>query len=210
MPDRTDVDAREKSRLTKEEWREYTKTVWHIANTSHPNHPAVFPAEIPHRLVKLFTFYGETVLDPFAGTGSTAKAAIPLGRKAICVDQNKDYVDIITAECGSLRNGVSNTGMLTAVNADSRDLKFIKDDSVSLVVTSPPYWNKADYGENEANLGTIGQYGTSLTQFARFFNNVRGSYSRAANCVGHGERKPAHRPRTTDIPLGNRLCGTAP
>ena len=112
MPDSTYVDVREKSKLTKEEWREYTKTVWHIANTSHPDHPAVFPTEIPHRLIKLFTFYGETVLDPFAGTGSTAKAAIPLGRKVICVDQNKDYVDIAKVECGPLRNGTYSANLL--------------------------------------------------------------------------------------------------
>ena len=54
--------VKEKSKLTKEEWREYTKTVWSIANTSDPNHPAVFPLEIPHRLIKLFTFYGEAAL----------------------------------------------------------------------------------------------------------------------------------------------------
>ena len=81
-------NVKEKSKLTKEEWREYTKTVWHIANTTHTQHPAVFPAEIPKRLIKLFTFYGETVLDPFAGVGTTAQAAIPLGRQAICVEQN--------------------------------------------------------------------------------------------------------------------------
>ena len=61
MKSRIGVKAKEKSRVTKEEWREFTKTVWHIANTSHDKHPAVFPKEIPHRLVKLFTFYGETV-----------------------------------------------------------------------------------------------------------------------------------------------------
>jgi DNA modification methylase len=166
MPDRTEVDSREKSKVTKEEWREYTKTVWHIANTSHPNHPAVFPTEIPHRLVKLFTFYGETVLDPFAGTGSTAKAAVPLGRKVICVDQNKEYVDIIKSECASLRNGTSSTKLLTTLHGDSRDLKFIEDESISLVVTSPPYWNKADYGQDEANLGTIDRY-------RRFFEEIR-------------------------------------
>ncbi len=65
---------KEKSKVTKEEWREYTKTVWTIANTSRADHPAVFPEEIPLRLAKLFSFYGETVLDPFAGTGTTARA----------------------------------------------------------------------------------------------------------------------------------------
>jgi len=181
MPDRTDVDYREKSKLTKEEWREYTKTVWHIANTSHPGHPAVFPVEIPHRLTKLFSFYGETVLDPFAGSGSTAKAAIPLGRKVICVDQNKDYVDIIKTECGPLRNGTTSTKLLTAVHGDSRDLKFIKDDSVGLVVTSPPYWNKADYGQGEANLGTIGQYKT-------FFEEIRPVFKECMRVLKPGRK----------------------
>src|ERR1700733_5860495 len=99
------TDPKELSKVTKEEWREYTKTVWQIANTSHEQHPAVFPVEIPHRLTKLFSFYGETVLDPFAGTGNTARAAIPLGRRALCVDQNKRYVQIIRATCRSLHNG---------------------------------------------------------------------------------------------------------
>ena len=87
-----------KSRLTKEEWREYTKTVWHIANTTHEQHPAVFPVDIPRRLIKLFSWHGETVPDPFAGTGTTAEAAIPLGRKVMCVDQSAKYADIIRRE----------------------------------------------------------------------------------------------------------------
>lgn len=154
------IEDKEKSRLTKEEWRDYTKTVWSIANTSHGEHPAVFPLEIPHRLTKLFSFYGESVLDPFAGTGTTARAAIPLGRSAICVDQNSKYVEIIKKECASLRNGHSDDfESLVAVHGDSRKLDFISKDSVGLVVTSPPYWDKADYGSGDRNLGLIKNYG---------------------------------------------------
>lgn len=152
-------EDKEKSRLTKEEWREYTKTVWSIANTTHEEHPAVFPVEIPHRLTKLFSFCGETVLDPFAGTGTTAKAAIPLGRRAICVDQNPGYTKIIKRVCGKLHNGHgSDFGPLVVVTGDSRKMDFVKDDSVGLVVTSPPYWNKADYGRSRKNLGAIEKY----------------------------------------------------
>jgi site-specific DNA-methyltransferase (adenine-specific) len=154
-----DLSAKEKSKVTKDEWREYTKTVWSIANTSHDDHPAVFPLEIPLRLAKLFSFYGETVLDPFAGTGTTARAVIPLGRRAVCVDQNGDYVRIIKRECGHLQNGHGpDFEALFAVCGDSRNLGFIEDDSVGLVVTSPPYWNKADYGTSESNLGNIESY----------------------------------------------------
>ncbi len=134
---------KEKSKLSKEEWREYTKTVWQIANVSDPEHPAVFPPEIPHRLIKLFSFLGETVLDPFAGTGTTALAAIPLGRRAICFDQNPEYTRMIAKRCKRL-NGEA--AMAEIFNGDSRNMKRIPANSIGLVVTSPPYWNKADYG----------------------------------------------------------------
>jgi DNA modification methylase len=154
---------KEKSKVTKEEWREYTKTVWTIANTSRDDHPAVFPEEIPLRLAKLFSFYGETILDPFAGTGTTARAVIPLGRRAVCVDQNAEYVRTVKNDCRKLRNGHGpDFEPLLAVRADSRKLDFIEDNSVGLVVTSPPYWNKADYGTGEDNLGNIASYGSFL------------------------------------------------
>jgi len=95
---------KDKSRLTKDEWREYTKTVWHIANTTDPSHPAVFPIEIPSRLIKLFSFYGETVLDPFAGVGNTAEAALSLGRISICIDQNPRYIRIIRNRYKKIRD----------------------------------------------------------------------------------------------------------
>ena len=154
---------KEKSKLSKEEWREYTKTVWTIANTSRDDHPAVFPEEIPLRLAKLFSFYGETVLDPFAGTGTTARAVIPLGRRAICVDQNPDYVRTIKKESRELSDGhESDFEPLVAVCGDSRRLDFIEDNSIELVVTSPPYWNKADYGVSKKNLGKIESYADFL------------------------------------------------
>jgi len=157
-------DIKEKSKLTKEEWREYTKTVWSIANTTHADHPAVFPHEIPHRLIKLFSFWGETILDPFAGTGTTAEAALPLGRHVICVDQNKAYVDQMTSMIHASFNGESKH--LKAVVSDSRNLDFIADESVGLVVTSPPYWNKADYGRGKSNLG-------KLENYAKFLQEIR-------------------------------------
>ena len=155
MHDHTSVEAKELSRLSKEEWREYTMTVWQIPNIVHPEHPAVFPAEIPHRLTKLFTFVGETVLDPFAGTGTTALAAIRLGRRAIAIDQNPDYVAIIGRQAGATD---TTQEKLLAVTGDSRSMTWIKDESVGLVVTSPPYWNKASYGDDESNLGSIESY----------------------------------------------------
>lgn len=170
MNPKIDSDIKEKSKLTKEEWREYTKTVWHIANVSHSDHPAVFPVEIPHRLTKLFSFYGETVLDPFAGTGTTATAAIPLGRTVICVDQSSSYIKIIKKECGHLRNGhPKEVKPLKAVCADSRDLSFVDNESVGLVITSPPYWNKANYGRGKKNIGNLKNYCEFLEEIRPVF-----------------------------------------
>ena len=170
MTVRIDTAVKEKSRLTKEEWREYTKTVWTIANTRRDDHPAVFPLEIPHRLIKLFSFYGETVLDPFAGTGTTARAAIPLGRHAACVDQNGDYVNTIRKECRRLHNGYDEDyEPLQAVHGDSRNMDFVRNNSVGLIVTSPPYWNKADYGKSRKNLGNRENYVEFLTSLRPVF-----------------------------------------
>jgi len=149
---------KEQSRLTKEEWREYTKTVWSIANVTDPEHPAVFPIEIPYRLTKLFTFVGETVLDPFAGLGTTAAAAAKLGRRAICIEQNQEYVRIMRKR--------ALIGDAEVHQGDSRRMDFLQDNSVSLIVTSPPYWDKANYGDEPENLGKIGGY-------TRFFQQIQ-------------------------------------
>ena len=169
MPSITEA-AKRRSKLSKDEWREYTKTVWHIANVTHKEHPAVFPLEIPHRLIKLFSWHGETVLDPFAGAGTTAAAGIPLGRKVLCVDQSKKYINIICRDYGSLTNGgPSPPDSLQVVHGDSRDLSFIKDNSVSLVVSSPPYWNKAHYGKARRNIGSVAGYRHFLREIRPVF-----------------------------------------
>lgn len=148
------AEQKEASRLTKEEWREYTKTVWSIANTTDKDHPAVFPPEIPRRIVKMFSFVGDTVLDPFAGIGTSASVALELGRRALAVEQNRDFFARIRDE-----NGDSITaGDLDVRLGDCRDLSFAPDASIGLIVTSPPYWNKAEYGGNGCNLGNVAGY----------------------------------------------------
>jgi site-specific DNA-methyltransferase (adenine-specific) len=159
-----DPKIKEKSKVTKEEWREFTLTVWQIANIKHSEHPAVFPEEIPHRLIKMFTFIEETVLDPFAGIGTTGKVALKLNRKAICVDQNEKYLKILKndLEKEKIKPGKN----LTMEVADSRNLSFIEDESIGIIVTSPPYWDKADYGDRDINLGNIHVY-------TNFFEEIR-------------------------------------
>lgn len=173
------MEIKEKSKLTKEEWREYTKTVWYIANISDKKHPAVFPEEIPNRLIKLFTFWGETVLDPFAGIGTTAISSLKNNRNVISIDQNKDYIKEIKKNVKHFQtslkelneNGNKYPKIKSKVIAgDSREiLKEIEENSINLIVTSPPYWNKADYGGNSENLGNIENYNNFLVEMKKVF-----------------------------------------
>lgn len=156
-----DIDIKEKSKVTSEEWKEWTKTVWSIANTSDNIHPAVYPQEIPHRLIKLFSFWGETVLDPFSGMGTSGKAAIQNGRKYVGFETNEIYhansIDRLN-EYAEL-NGLNDEDLeYNIINESCIRMNPIQDDSVGVVVTSPPYWNKADYGEYDGNLGGFEYY----------------------------------------------------
>lgn len=149
-------EVKELSRLTKDEWREYTKSVWYVANTRHDEHPAMFPVEIPTRLVKMFSFHGETVLDPFCGIGTAGVACIANGRQFIGYDTNQRYASLAREELGKLG------GKFDIKCGSSDNMKGIGDSSISLIVSSPPYWNKADYGSHRKNIGSIPHYGQFL------------------------------------------------
>ena len=160
------LKIKKKSIVSKEEWKEYTKSVWSIANVSHEIHPAMFPSEIPHRLTKLFSFWGETILDPFCGIGTTGKACLPLNRKFIGVDTNKRYVNIANKE---LRK-ISSEDNFKITNEDSKNIGQIDESSIGLIISSPPYWNKADYGKFKGNIGLISSYKQFLESIKPIFN----------------------------------------
>ncbi len=82
--------------ITAEEFRELTLDTWYFAPESarRVGHPAPFPVELPRRLIELYTFADDLVLDPFAGSGSTGMAAIATGRRYLCVDNDPAYVEM--------------------------------------------------------------------------------------------------------------------
>lgn len=91
-------EIKEKSKLTTEEWQKWAiNSIWEMqpAKAKAEGHPAPFPKELPMRLIKLYSFFGDTVLDPFAGTGTTLLAAQELGRKSIGFELNSDYIKLI-------------------------------------------------------------------------------------------------------------------
>lgn len=84
------------STITREEFLEFTKSVWTFPAESarRIGHPAPFPIDLPYRLIQLYTFKEEVVLDPFCGSGSTCIAALKANRHYIGYDIKKEYVDL--------------------------------------------------------------------------------------------------------------------
>jgi site-specific DNA-methyltransferase (adenine-specific) len=89
------LDGKENT-ISKEQFMEWTKSVWTINPESAQKigHPAPFPVELPYRLIQLYTFQGDVVLDPFMGSGSTAIAALKAGRKFVGYENNPEYVKL--------------------------------------------------------------------------------------------------------------------
>lgn len=93
-------DIKEKSKLTEKEWVEYTKQIWNIPipgkeDAAFGKHSAIMPEEIARRCIKMFTFVGDIVLDPFAGSGTTLKVAKELGRNYVGYEIMETYKNII-------------------------------------------------------------------------------------------------------------------
>ena len=85
-----------KSTITKDEFLEFTKSIWTFPTVSAKKvlHPAPFPIELPYRLIQLYTYEDEVVLDPFMGSGQTAIAAIKTGRHYVGYDIEEEYVKL--------------------------------------------------------------------------------------------------------------------
>jgi len=84
------------STISKDEFLEFTKSVWGIPSESarKVGHPAPFPVDLPYRLIQLYTFSNEIVLDPFMGSGQTALAALKSGRHFVGYEINESYLQL--------------------------------------------------------------------------------------------------------------------
>lgn len=92
---------------------DYERTnVWHIQPASDPRHPAIFPQELAERVIRYYSFVGDTVLDPFAGIGTVGVAAQALGRNSILIEQMPDYVTAIHERLQNPALDIWGTGVL--------------------------------------------------------------------------------------------------
>lgn len=105
--DREQFDYTDNARFSKGYVRKMAYSVWDIVPITSPKldekHVAPFPEEIPKRLIQLFTFKGDTVLDPFAGCGTTCKVSKELGRSSIGFELSKDYCNLIKSKVSTVK-----------------------------------------------------------------------------------------------------------
>ena len=94
-PPRVTRETKELSKLTTEEWNTYFAGHWNFGGEKQDKHLAMFPEELPRRLIRMFTFVGDTVLDPFLGSGTTSLAAKNLNRNSIGYEINPSFISVI-------------------------------------------------------------------------------------------------------------------
>lgn len=97
---RLDPARKESSKLTLEEWKTFFSGHWNFAGERQTSHEAMFPEELPYRLIRMFSLVGETVLDPFAGSGTTIAVALKLQRRAIGYEIQPIYEAVLKQRLG--------------------------------------------------------------------------------------------------------------
>ena len=94
-PPRVTRETKELSKLTTEDWNTYFAGHWNFGGEKQDKHLAMFPEELPRRLIRMFTFVGDTILDPFLGSGTTSLAAKNLNRNSIGYEINPSFISVI-------------------------------------------------------------------------------------------------------------------
>lgn len=123
-------EQKQNSALSKEEWNEYFSSHWVFNGVRQYEHIAMFPEELPKRLIKMFSFTGETVLDPFAGSGTTALAAGHLGRNSIGYEINAAFRPIMEEKLIDHQ---------LSLFASEDEVTFEEDDTREFSLESLPY-----------------------------------------------------------------------
>jgi DNA modification methylase len=117
-------EVKELSRMTTEEWNTFFAGHWNISGERQDKHLAVFPEEIPRRLIRMFTFIGDTVLDPFLGSGTTSLAARNLGRNSVGYEVNESYVQVIREKIGMDKAGLFRDAAFELLTQESNHKDF--------------------------------------------------------------------------------------
>ena len=111
------------STISKDEWNTYFSGHWYFTGAKQNGHIAMFPIDLPIRLIKMFSFVGETVLDPFLGSGTTSLAARNLGRNSIGYEINSEFLQIIKGKLNIDQPDLTETEYVFLTDSTKADLK---------------------------------------------------------------------------------------
>lgn len=181
-------------------WTRYSISIWNDIRKSAAekqlSHPAIFPLALVERLLQIFTLPGDTVLDPFMGSGSTLLGALQLGRRGVGLEINKDYLEIFARRRQEMEKAQHEKGALRVIEDDARNIRCHLDPaSLDLCLTSPPYWNilkarrSADhksarhYGDHDHDLGGIADYAVFLQELQKVFRGVYHALKMGKYCI---------------------------
>jgi site-specific DNA-methyltransferase (adenine-specific) len=140
---RVKKEIKEKSRLTKEEWNQYFTGHWSFPGEKQNKHLAMFPAELPRRLVKMFSFIGDTVLDPFLGSGTTSLAAMNLTRNSVGYEINEGFLPSIKRRIGTGKKDLWQEGTLEIVKQRRAEIDVQKEiEKLPYVFKDPVHFDK--------------------------------------------------------------------
>lgn len=127
---------RKLSKISKDDFSKWFQQFWNISGASTKEHPAPFPLELATRLIRMFSFWGDTVLDPFCGTGTTMLAAMKTSRNSIGIEIDREYC---RKAASRLRQEPSDMFQPVELHFE----KLLKDENAELVVRE----EQAEYGK---------------------------------------------------------------
>ena len=127
IPPRVSKEIKEKSKLTKKEWNQYFTGHWNFSGEKQDKHLAMFPEELPKRLIKMFSFVDDIVLDPFLGSGTTSLAAKNLNRNSVGYEINENYLSIIQEKLNTKQNNFFQKVIFEILKQEDLKINFRKE-----------------------------------------------------------------------------------
>lgn len=132
-------EQKKESIISKEEWNTYFNGHWNFGGVRQDNHIAMFPVELPKRLIKMFSFVGETVLDPFLGSGTTSLAAKNLQRNSIGYEINSEFLPYIKEKLQIETTEIFNNNKFEIVHQKMNEIDFTEEINKSSYIFKDPH-----------------------------------------------------------------------
>lgn len=120
-------EVKEKSKMSNEEWNQYFAGHWNFNGVKQDKHLAMFPEELPKRLIKMFSFVGDTVLDPFLGSGTTTLVAKNLNRNSVGYEINKEFLPHIKEKIGTINKDFSRDFNFEFISQNKINIDYKKE-----------------------------------------------------------------------------------